>query len=83
MAELQVPLAPGLANAPSQGHIAFGDSDDQMHVLWVSASSAVPTVRHPMILTIHSTKPIWYLRQFGSRAHLNSIATDTAKLPRT
>ena len=46
MAELQVPLAPGLANTPSQGHIAFGDSDDQMHVLWVSASSAVPTVRH-------------------------------------
>ena len=45
LAELEVPLAPGLANAPSQGHIAFGDSDDQMHVLWVSASSAVPNVR--------------------------------------
>jgi hypothetical protein len=46
LAELQVPLALGLANTPTQGHIAFGDTDDQMHVLWVSASDAVPTVRY-------------------------------------
>ena len=46
LAELRVPLAPGLANTPSQGHVAFADADDQMHILWVSASSAVPTVRY-------------------------------------
>ena len=45
LAQLLIPLAPGLANAPSQGHIAFGDRDDQMHVLWVSASTALATVR--------------------------------------
>ena len=46
LSQLEIPLAPGLANAPSQGHIAFADRDDQMHVLWVSASDAVPTVRY-------------------------------------
>ena len=46
LAELVVPLAAGLATAPAQGHIAFGDGEDQMHVLWVSASTAVPIVRY-------------------------------------
>ena len=46
LAELAVPLAPGLATSPTQGHIAFADRVDEMWVLWTSASTGTPTVRY-------------------------------------
>jgi hypothetical protein len=45
LAEVAVPLAAGLAEQPTQGHIAYGDGDDEMWVMWTSASSA-PSVVH-------------------------------------
>ena len=44
LAEVSVPLAPGLATSPTQGHIAFADNVDEMWVLWVSGSRKVPVV---------------------------------------
>ena len=44
--ELIVPLAPGLAKSPAQGHLAFADKTNEMWVLWVSSSKKVPTVHY-------------------------------------
>jgi hypothetical protein len=44
LAKVVVPLATGLANLPTQGHISFGDGSDEMWVMWVSASGQIPTV---------------------------------------
>ena len=45
IAEVRVPLKAGLAQQPTQGHVAFGDTDDAMWVMWTSASRTPSIVR--------------------------------------
>ena len=45
IAQVRVPLKAGLAQQPTQGHVAFGDTDDAMWVMWTSASRTPSIVR--------------------------------------
>ena len=40
-----MPLKPGLELQPTQGHIAFGDADDEMWIMWTSAPTNESVVK--------------------------------------